>query len=236
MAQQSESARFQTLFEAALQAYEKKAGVSLAQHPLAIKLQSCDTVEAITGLLQDQAQSFRHFQGSDKIMKSIRMTVSILSKISSVASLADAFGVVRQKGLMACVTSLTFIYRHSHLRRRYRLVSQSYLTYVSFTSSFVDGLGDAHVIQSAKGIISNCDALADLLESIEHFLSRLNIYARIPPTPAIDEIVVKILVELISTLALVTKELKQRRSSEPILTDVLLCSAPRSQICEEIFQ
>jgi len=88
--------------------------------------------------------------------------------------------------------------------------------------------GDVHVIQSAKGIISNCDALVNLLESIEHFLNRLNIYTRIPPTPAIDEIVVKILVELISTLALVTEELKQRRSSESVLADVLLCSASRS--------
>ena len=54
--------------------------------------------------------------------------------------------------------------------------------------------------------------------------------------PAVDEIVVKILVELISTLALVTEEVKQRRSSESVLADVLLYSAPRSQICEEIFQ
>ena len=81
---------------------------------------------------------------------------------------------------------------------------------------------DVRVIQTAKGIISNCNALVDLLESIEHFLNRLNIYTRIPPTPAIDEIVAKVLVELISTLALVTGELKQRRSSESVLTDVLL--------------
>ena len=72
------------------------------------------------------------------------------------------------------------------------------------------------MIQSANGIISNCDALVDLLESIEHFLNRLNIYTQIPPTPAVDEIVVKILVELISTLALVTEELKQQRSSESV--------------------
>ena len=71
--------------------------------------------------------------------------------------------------------------------------------------------------QAAKGVISSYDTLADLLESIEHFVSRLDIYTRIPPVPAMDEIVVKILVELISTLALVTKELKQRRSSESIL-------------------
>ena len=230
MAHQFGSARFQALFEPALQAYEKKAGVSLAQHPLAIKLQSCDTVEAITGLLQDQAQAFVHLQGSDKIMKSINITVSILSKISTAASLPDAFGPVRKKGLMACFTSLKFICRHFHLRRRYRLVSLSYSTYVPFSSSYVHDLVTS-VIQSAKSIISNCDALVDLLESIEHFLNRLNIYTRIPPTPAIDEIVVKVLVELISTLALVTEELKQRRSSESVLADILLCSAPRSQIC-----
>jgi hypothetical protein len=92
---------------------------------------------------------------------------------------------------------------------------------VSFFSSYQDGLvTDGLVIQSAKGKISNCDALVELLESIEHFLNRLNIYTRISPTLAMDEMVLKILVELISTLALVTKELKQRRSSEPILANI----------------
>ena len=100
MAHQPDSARFQTLFEPALQAYEKKAGVSLAQHPLAIKLQNSDSVEAITSLLQDQARAFVDLQGSDKIMKSIKTTVSILSKLSSVASLVDAFGLVYKQELV----------------------------------------------------------------------------------------------------------------------------------------
>ena len=87
------------------------------------------------------------------------------------------------------------------------------------------------MIQAAKGIISNCDALIDLLESIEHFLNRLNIYTLIPPTLAMDEIVVKILVELISTLALVTEKLKQRRSSESVVASVFLSlSAAQSSL------
>ena len=77
-------------------------------------------------------------------------------------------------------------------------------------------------MQAAKGIISNYDALIELLESIEHFVNRLDIYTRIPPTPVMEDILVKILVELISTLTLVTEELKQRRSSESGLVDVLL--------------
>ena len=66
-------------------------------------------------------------------------------------------------------------------------------------------------------MIDSYNALLDLLESIDHFLKRLDIYTKIPPTPAMDEIVVKILVELVSTLALATKELKQGRPSESVL-------------------
>ena len=77
-------------------------------------------------------------------------------------------------------------------------------------------------------MISNCDALIDLLESIGQFLNRLDIYTRVPPTLTMDEIVVKILVELISTLGVVTEELKQRRSSESDLAYFSLFSAPRS--------
>jgi len=140
MAHQSEAAHLRALFEPALQAYDERLGVSLPQHTLSITLQSCDTVEDIINLLQDQAQAFRDLRGSDKIMVSIKSTVSIVSKISLGASLANAFGLVRQKGLMACLTSLTFIYRHCHLRRRCMLVSLSYLTYVPFSGSYVDGL------------------------------------------------------------------------------------------------
>jgi hypothetical protein len=122
MAHQSESARLQALFEPALRVYEKRAGVCLAQHPLAIKLQSCDSIEAITGLLQDQAQAFRDMEGSDKIMKSLKTSISILSKLSFAVPLADALNLVCQKGLITCLTYLTSVYRHSLPRRRYRLV------------------------------------------------------------------------------------------------------------------
>ena len=82
---------------------------------------------------------------------------------------------------------------------------------------------DIQINQAAKGVIDSYDALGDLLESIEHFLCRLDIYTQIPPSPAMDEMVVKIMVELISTLAIATKELKQGRTSESVFTDVFCC-------------
>ena len=79
--------------------------------------------------------------------------------------------------------------------------------------------------------MASYEPLFDLLESIEHFLNRLDIYTRIPPTPAMDEIVAKIMVELLSTLALAIKELKRGRSSESILADaVTLLSSTQSNL------
>jgi hypothetical protein len=52
--------------------------------------------------------------------------------------------------------------------------------------------------------------------SIECFLKRLNIYTKVQPTPTLKEIAVKIMVEVLSTIALATKQIKQGRLSESI--------------------
>ena len=74
-----------------------------------------------------------------------------------------------------------------------------------------------------EGSVDSEDALVNLFESIEHFLNRLDIYINleIPPTVAMAEMVVNILVELLSTLALATKQLQQGRSSESDFNEVL---------------
>ena len=75
-------------------------------------------------------------------------------------------------------------------------------------------LCDAQVSQAFKGVTADLDSLVDLIEFMEHFLKRLDIYTKVHPTPAMTEMVVKIMVELLSTLALVTKQINQGRSSE----------------------
>ena len=81
---------------------------------------------------------------------------------------------------------------------------------------------DIQVSQAFKGVSTDLDALVDLLESMEHFLKRLDIYTKVPPTPALTEIVVKIIVELLSTLALATKQIRQGRPSESVFTGVFI--------------
>ena len=75
-----------------------------------------------------------------------------------------------------------------------------------------------------------------MLESIERFLNRLRMYTETSHSmPALDEVVVKLMVELFSTLALVTRKLKKRRLRESFLTNMLLYSARRSQMGKEFF-
>jgi hypothetical protein len=139
MADQSGSAHFQVLFESALQAYEKRTGITLAQHPIAVKLQSCHSIDDITALLQGQAKEFSDFQAKDRITKAIRTTVSILIPLSDATSLADAVGSVRQKSLMVSFSSRTFFFRrYFHLQKQYRLVSPYCLMYVPFYSSYIN--------------------------------------------------------------------------------------------------
>jgi len=60
-----------------------------------------------------------------------------------------------------------------------------------------------------KDVNASYDALVELFESIERFLGRVEIYTNITLTDAMKDIVVRILVEVISTLALATKQVKQ---------------------------
>jgi hypothetical protein len=68
--------------------------------------------------------------------------------------------------------------------------------------------------QSVKDVSTSYDPLVELLESIENFITRLNIYTKVPPTRPMAEINVKIMVELLSILALVTKQINQNRPSK----------------------
>ena len=65
---------------------------------------------------------------------------------------------------------------------------------------------------------SSYDALLDLFECLGNFLKRLEVYTTIPPTQMMTDHIIKIMVELLSVLALVTKQIKQGRFSKRAVT------------------
>jgi hypothetical protein len=68
--------------------------------------------------------------------------------------------------------------------------------------------------QAACGVSTSYDALIELLERVGNFLKRLHIYTEIPFTPAMTDIIVQIMAEVLSVLSIATKEIKQGRVSE----------------------
>ena len=99
MGDQPGSVRYRSIFESALKAYENKTGITLVEHPLSVQLLTCDTAESITALVQQQASALTGMepQEKDRVMISIKNTVSISIRLYATASLGYAVGLVCQK-------------------------------------------------------------------------------------------------------------------------------------------
>jgi len=70
------------------------------------------------------------------------------------------------------------------------------------------------IIQAAKDVQESQIALVDIFERIESFFRRLEIYVNVPTTTEMMDTMVQILVEVLCILGVVTKEIKETRSSE----------------------
>ena len=66
----------------------------------------------------------------------------------------------------------------------------------------------------AKDVDASQDVLIDIFVRIEGFFNRLESYTEVPPTTAMTGVIVKIITEVLSILAIATKEVKRGRSSE----------------------
>jgi hypothetical protein len=61
--------------------------------------------------------------------------------------------------------------------------------------------------------------LVELFERIGNFLSRLETYTDVPPTVAMTEMTVKVMVVVLSILAVATREIERGKASESICGD-----------------
>ena len=75
---------------------------------------------------------------------------------------------------------------------------------------------EAHAqgLQAAKDASTSQEQIIDIFNRIEHFFRRLEIYTGITPTTAMTDLIVEIMVEVLTILAIATKEVKRGRFSE----------------------
>lgn len=73
---------------------------------------------------------------------------------------------------------------------------------------------DDQVSQAVISLRGSQDILVNLFERIKNFFVRLETYIEVQPTMGMTDIIVKIMVQVLSILAIATREIKQSRASE----------------------
>jgi hypothetical protein len=79
--------------------------------------------------------------------------------------------------------------------------------------NFCKSTSNSDVCQAAKDVNASQEALTDLFGRIENFFKRLESYTEVPPTDAMTDMIVKIMVEVLNIFAIATKEMNQGRAS-----------------------
>ena len=92
---------FRDLFNTALREYQNQTGCKLIEHSLAKRLETCDSVDSITAILQEQAQIFCKFRGDDgKLMKSLKSSVDVLYSLSVSTVLNEGISLVHPRSFI----------------------------------------------------------------------------------------------------------------------------------------
>ena len=83
------------LFNAALAKYCKETGEDLRNHPLAARINSCDSPESVLNVFQQQAQAFEESRRDDaRLFKWLIPVVIVLQAFSTNAILSDGVSLV----------------------------------------------------------------------------------------------------------------------------------------------
>ena len=91
----SDQSRLRVLFEAALEDYKQQTGIELAQHPLARRLEDCNSVESVADVLREQAQDLDKLREKDKVLKPLKKVLAVLQILpSAAANFAQDVGLV----------------------------------------------------------------------------------------------------------------------------------------------
>ena len=71
--------------------------------------------------------------------------------------------------------------------------------------------------QVVRDVRASHSTIIDIFERIEYFFLRLETYIEVQPTSEMRDMIIKIMVEVLSILAIATKEINQYRMSRFLL-------------------
>jgi hypothetical protein len=210
---------FQFIFDTALDAYREKTGKDLPSHPLFAELKKCASADAILTVLRNQIPpSGQPSSRVDKLTKWLNPTVHILYMFS--ATLGEGVGLVRRTDVQhgsdsARVEGLsTHIILQVFSPGKVVFAGIGILLLVRISNLHRGAIFDAQDYQAAKDVAASQETLIDVFERVENFIRRLKTYDNIPNTEAMTDIIVKIMVQVLTILAIATKEIERGKASE----------------------
>ena len=206
----STSSNFRVIFDNALKAYKKRTKNDLLTHPLANRLEDCDSASSILIVLQEQVQELNESQSTNT--KWLDPTVNVLlafsetlgEGVSSVCFRAelvrDLFSHIYLTGILTC---------KGHL---YRTWCSSFGVCPSLYLRAVHR--NTNDSQTAKAVRADQDTLSEIFERIEAFFRRLDIYTQVAPNEGMVDTITAIMVEVLNFIGIATKEIRQGRTSK----------------------
>ena len=210
---------FRSILDAALKEYKKATGQDLQTHPLTGELDHCDFPDAILEIFQQQANALDETgKCNQTLMKWLNPTVHILVMLS--ATPGEGVGSVSFSELIHTVSpSITFYFQPFFCGKIiftgiYVLLGVHFSPMLHCLVFLVSC--DKRVFQVTKDVAAGNDVLVNLFKRIQEFLTRLNVYSRIPLTNELISMLGQVMAEVLSILALSTKEMQQNRISELI--------------------
>ena len=208
------STSFHSIISNALETYEKRTKKNLLSHPLAEQLQTCNSPDAILLVLQQQVQEIHQSQSGDEMLtKYLGPTVKVLYTFTKV--LGEGVGVVCFKTCfpLRYAHSCLFIWQVFSPAKAIFVgvgVLLSVCTHVPFSLRTGNSMSTS---QAVRDVRASHSFIIDIFERMECFFLRLETYIEVQPTTEMRDIIIKIIVEVLSILAIATKEINQYRIS-----------------------
>ncbi|EMD33441.1 hypothetical protein CERSUDRAFT_98547 [Gelatoporia subvermispora B] len=178
-----------SLWKDALNEYTKQTGTDLDTHPLTIRLSGCKSVDDITVILGEHTQAFNDFRAGNAKVQLLRTLNPIVTAVLALEP-SETLG----EGVLGEGVGVIF----------------------QPAKAIVGAI--VVLLKATKDVSASYDSLVDLLSCVSKFLERLPIYTAMSLTMPMREIIVKMLANMISILALATKEVRQGRLNKYVRT------------------
>jgi hypothetical protein len=206
-------------------------GIDLSKNPFAEKIELSNSPEAILELLQERQKAFKEYREGNRRLISLPQPGSDnLHAFSGI--LGEAVSLVSVT--YHPVNLLTWPRQIPFSPAKAVFTSIDVLLAVRPLNTLFNQVPcDVRLCQAASGVTSSYDALLELFERLGNFLKRLEIYMTIPPTTMMTDIIVKIMVEVLSVLALATKQIKEGRFSKCTITYIAHGSMCHREVCQK---